>query len=318
MKSSGNSRWSLDLNLIRKGVAQIKSPLTGLPEQLTWSIVTVPAKLLPISVVECRLVGMGREAFGYGDSLLYTDSLTQAFAEAWERLWLDILSDRALEAGKPLSSSNGFACGATLQESEAAARAELIERAVYLTAWNTRKGWAPIQSTGLMNRVLLASLDAFDWEIKLFRLSEVKLGDVICGLGLRKTGGVLFDCAYQRPGVAMGQALSKVLRSLLRSALVLKNSPALYAELPEHGAPHSHRDFYAEPTNLAAFDFLNEKEAPAERIELGGYDDTETAILVDVEGFPCVASAMNAHWPILRWGRESLKEGGNPWPHPLA
>lgn len=318
MKSSGNSRWSLDLNLIRKGAAQIRSPLTGLAEKLSWSIRTVPAKLLPISVVECRLVGMGREAFGYGDSLLYTESLTQAFAEAWERLWLDLLRDQPTGDGKPRRSSNGFACGATPQEAEASARAELIERAIYLTAWNARKGWVPIRSTGLMNRVLLASLDAFGWEIAMFRLSEKQLGDVICGLGTRKSGGVLFDCVYQRAGVAMGQAQTKVLRSLLRSALVLKQSPAAYAALPERGSPRSHREFYMEPANLAAFDFLNEAGAPAERIELGGYDGTETAVLVDIEGFPCVASAENPRWPVLSWGRESLQEGGNPWPHPLA
>lgn len=318
MKSSGNSRWSLDLHLIRKGAAQIRSPLTGLAEKLSWSIRTVPAKLLPISVVECRLVGMGREAFGYGDSLLYTDSLTQAFAEAWERLWLDLLRDQPGGDGKLRRSSNGFACGATPQEAEAAARAELIERAIYLTAWNARKGWAPIQAAGLMNGVLLAVLDACGWEISLFRLSEAKLGDVICGLGTRKTGGALFDCAYQRAGVAMGQAQSKVLRSLLRSALVLKNSPASYAALPERGSPRSHREFYMAPANLAAFDFLNEAGAPAGRIELGGYDDTETAVLVDIDRFPCVASAANPRWPVLGWGRESLQEGGNPWPHPLA
>lgn len=306
MKSSGSSLWALDLNLIRKGAAQIKNPLTGRSEQLNWSLLSVPAKLLPISVVECRLVGMGRTVYGYGDSLLYTDSLTQAYAEAWERLWA------------PPSSSNGFACGATPQEAESSARAELIERAVYLTAWEARKGWVPIQSTGLMNRVLLTSLDVLGWEIALFRLSEEKLGDVICGLATRKSGGVLFDCVHQRPGVTMGQAQSKVLRSLLRSAVVLANSPASYAPLPERGGPHSHRDFYMEPGNLAAFAFLNSREAAAEGIKLEGYDDVETRVLVDIAGFPCVSSATNPRWPTLRWGRESLTEGGNPWPHPLV
>ncbi|UPT74967.1 MAG: YcaO-like family protein [Elusimicrobiota bacterium] len=261
---------------------------------------------------------MGRTAYGYGDSLLYADSLTQAFAEAWERLWFEHLRDCPNGTGAPLRSSNGFACGATPQEAEASARAELIERAVYMTAWDARKGWVPIQTTGLLNRVLVTSLEVLGWKIKLFRLSEEKLGDVICGLGTRKSGGVLFDCVYQRHGVGMGQAQSKVLRSLLRSAVVLSNSPASYAPLPERGAPSSHRDFYMEPGNLAAFDFLNAKDAPAEGIILGGYDDTETRVLVDIEGFPCVASATNPRWPILSWGKESLKEGGNPWPHPLA
>lgn len=318
MKSSGSSNWSLDLNLIRKGGAQIKSPLTGRTEQLNWSVIKVPAKLLPISVVECRFVGMGRTVFGYGDGLLYTDSLTQAFAEAWERLWFDLLRDGPYGADGALRSSNGFACGATPQEAEAAARSELIERAVYLTAWNTRNGWIPIKSTGLLNRVLLTSLDVLGWEIALFRLSEETLGDVICGLSTRKTGGVLFDCVYQRQGVAMGQAQSKVLRSLLRSAVVLANSPASFAPLPERGGPRSHSDFYMDPANLVAFDFLKERISTAERIKLAGCDHTETRVLVDIEGFPCVAAATNPLWPVLSWGKESLKEGGNPWPHPLA
>lgn len=318
MKSSGNSRWSLDLNLIRKGTAQIKSPLTGRSEQLNWSILTVPAKLLPISVVECRLVGMGRTVYGYGDSLLYTDSLTQAFAEAWERLWFDLQREAPDGPHGAPRSSNGFASGATPKEAEAAARSELIERAVYLTAWNTRKGWVPIQSAGLMNRVLLTSLDVLGWEIRLFRLSEEHAGDVICGLGVRKTGGVLFDCVHQRPGVPMSQAQSKVLRSLLRSAVVLSNSPASYAPLPDRGGPRAHRDFYMEPANLSAFDFLSDPISPAERVEIGGHDYTETQVLVDIAGFPCVAAATNPRWPVLSWGKESITEGGNPWPHPLA
>lgn len=318
MKSSGSRRWSLDLNLIRKGTAQIKSPLTGRSEQLNWSIVTVPAKLLPISVVECRLVGMGRTVFGYGDSLLYTDSLTQAFAEAWERLWFDLQGDVPNDSHGAPRSSNGFASGATPQEAAAAARSELIERAVYLTAWDTRKGWVPSQSTGLMNQVLLTSLDVLGWDIKLFRLSAEQVGDVICGLSARKTGGVLFDCVHQRQGVPLSQVQSKVLRSLLRSAVVLASSPASYAPLPERGDPRAHRDFYMEPANLGAFDFLSEPISPTERVELDGYDYTETRVLVDIEGFPCVAVATNPRWPVLSWGKESIKEGGNPWPHPLA
>jgi hypothetical protein len=318
MKSSGNSRWSLDLGLIRKGAARIRSPLTGGAEDLSWSVRSIPAKLLPISIVECRLTGMGREARGYGDSLVYTDSLTQAFAEAWERLWLELHRDRPVVGGGPPRSSNGFASGATPGEATASARSELIERAVYLSAWNLRKGWQRIQPIGLLNRVHLASLDFLGWKIALFRLSEAKLGDVICGLGTREAGGVLFDCCYQRPGLPLDATQSKILRSLLRSAVILKGAELAPAPLPARGGPESHRDFYLKPENLAAFDFLNDQTAAEERIALGGYDDISTELLVDVQGFPCVAAAANPRWPVLSWGSESLQEGGNPWPHPLA
>ncbi|MDX6769067.1 MAG: YcaO-like family protein [Elusimicrobiota bacterium] len=318
MKSAGSSRWSIDLSFIRKGSARIRSPLTGGAEDLRWSIFTVPSKLLPISIVGCRLTGMGREAEGIGDSLMYTDSLTQAFAEAWERLWLDLLRDRPIGSTGLPRSSNGFACGATPGEAEASARAELIERAVYLTAWNSRKGWEKVPTAGLLNRAHLASLEYLGWGIDLFRLSEVRLGDVICGLGRGAADGVLFDCCYQRPGVPLKDVQSKVLRSLLRSAVVRDGKPSSYAPLPASGGPESHRSFYMNPENRAAFKFLESRHGTAEPIEVGGYDDVETSVLVDIEGFPCVAAATNPHWPRLSWGSESLQEGGNPWPHPLV
>lgn len=318
MKFSGSKRWTLDRTAIRKGSARVVSPLTGQLEELRWSIQVVPTRLLPISVVECRMAGMGRVAFGYGDSLFYEDSLTQAFAEAWERLWLDALREIPSPDGRLRSSSSGFACGATPAEAELAARSELIERAVYLKAWNERLGWEPIQPAGLLNRVLAVFLENFGWDVALYRLTEAKLGNILCAFGTRTAGGVLFDCAHQREGAEQGQTLTKVLRSLLRSAVVLENKTIPYEPLPERGTPGSHRAFYMEPGNASAFDFLTKRESPARQIELGGYDATQSAVVVDIEGFPCVASAVNASWPSLNWGRESLKEGGNPWPHPLA
>ena len=62
MSSVGSRRWSLDLSFIRKGRAQIVSPFTGRKESIAWSTKTYPAKLLPISFVECRMSGMGCEA----------------------------------------------------------------------------------------------------------------------------------------------------------------------------------------------------------------------------------------------------------------
>jgi hypothetical protein len=300
----------LDLGLIRKGATRIVSPLTGDREDLSWSIITIPSKFLPISVVACRLVGMGHTVFGYGDSLFYTDSLTQAFAEAWERLWFELTRQHSSD------SSNGFACGATPAAAEDAARAELIERSIYLTAWNTRRGWSPIPTAGIFNHILTSSLEAMGWKLSLFRLSETKLGDVICGLGTRPQGGILFDCCYRRPGISENRVQTKILRSLLRTALALDHRPVVYAPLPKHGGPSAHQEFYMEPAHSAAFDFLSAQDSV--KLEIGGYEETESRIIADVKNFPCVASASNPRWPRLAWGEESLIVGGNKWPHPLA
>lgn len=315
--SNGSSRWSLDLGLIRQGSTRVVSPVSRKTEDLNWSILALPTKFLPISVVECRLSGMGFTAHGYGDSLLYTASLTQAFAEAWERLWFDALADSS-SAKAEFQSSSGFASGPTPDDARAFARSELIERAVFLSAWRSRTGWAKSEPVGLLNQMLIVTLQTLGWEVSIFRLSEVWLGDVLCGLATRRQGGILFDSCHQRPGRSNGGTQTKVLRSLLRTAIVLEQSPAAYAPLPERGDPLSHRNFYMNPENLAAFDFLSKTEDPSERIEIGGYDAIESKVLVDIAGFPCVAAAANPRWPRLSWGRESIPAGGNEWPHPLA
>lgn len=296
----------------------ITRPDTGEPGELKWSILSCPTKLLPISLVECKLTGLGRQVSGYGHSLMYRDSLTRAFAEAWERLWVELLGLDGADGASAPHSSNGYASGATPFEAEAAARRELIERAVLLTAWNTRKGWRRMSVTGLMNRVLSAALDAQGWSVALFALDELRLGSVICGLGTRRHGGAIFDSAYLGPDLDGAMAQSKILRSLLAKAVVLERNPSAYSPLPERGSPTSHRDFYTEPANLAAFDFIFDRTSRPEPIELGDYDALVSAVRISVAGFPYVASADHPCWPRLSWGRWSIQKGGNEWPHPLA
>lgn len=318
MTSAGNNRWALDLGRIRRGSARIHSPLNGESVDLTWGVRSVAARLLPISIVECRITGMGRTAHGYGDSLFFNDSLTQAFAEAWERLWFEVLQVPLASEGSPVSSTNGFACGATPAEAAEAARSELIERAIFLAAWNSRAGWSPFEPTGFMGGVFLASLGYLGWETKLFRLSERTLGDVMCALGIRREGGILFDCCYRHPGMSLELARSKVLRSLLRSAVIWTHAPPTYAPLPALGGPSSHQSFYANPAHRAAFDFLAAQKTPTALLEIGGYDEVTSRTLLDIDGFPSVALATNPRWPRLCWGQESISKGGNVWPHPLA
>lgn len=318
MKSSGSERWALDLDLIRRGGAEIDSPFDGRKAALSWSVTAVPSRFLPISIVECRIEGLGHVARGYGDQALYESSLAQAFAEAWERLWFLEARSGAGSVGSR-RSSNGFASGRTAGEALEGARSELIERSVFLSAWDRRRGWAQASARGLMNSVREAALERLGWRIRLYRLVEAKLGEVYCGLGTREPrGGVLFDACFRRHGMSAAATQSKVLRSLLRSAAVFDSWSRGSADLPERGGPESHRTFYLDPARSAAFDFLEDPDGPGEPVALGAYERLVSRVVVKSEGFPFVALAENPAWPELRWGRESLREGGNPWPHPLA
>jgi hypothetical protein len=314
--SNGSSRWRLDLGLVRRGKARVLSPLSRGYEDVSWTVSSLPTGLLPISVVECRMRGLGGEAEGYGDSLTYSDSLTQAFAEAWERLWFDACGAAATD-DPAFDSSSGFAGGPTPDDARAAAREELVERAVLLTAWRARAGWERVEPEGLLSRVLETALNSLGWDVRCFRLREERLGEVFCALGTRPQGGVLFDSAFRAPGRGGDAVQAKVLRSLLRTAAVFRNAPPSFEPLPDEGGPQSHRRFYAVPENQAAFDFLAAGGTPGP-IALGGYDDVRTSVLADIAGFPCVARATHPSWPRLTWGRKSVSEGANEWPHPLV
>jgi len=262
--------------------------------------------------------GMGQEASGYGDGLFYRTSLAQAFSEAWERLWMKTLRILPPIEGVQTQNSNGFASGRTPEEALRAARGELIERAVFLTAWNNRDGWSSTSEKGLRNHILTACLAHLGWRTSLYRLREARLGDVICGLATQTRGGAIFGSCYRHPEMNLASAQSKALRSMLRTAVALDKMPDRYAPLPENGGPESHRDFYMKPEHLEAFAFLNTLPKPPTKIELGAYDDTIAQVLIDIEGFPYVAAATNPCWPRPDWGRGSIVPGGNPWPHPLA
>lgn len=313
----GNDRWQLDPDLIRRGGADIASPFDGRGAEVRWVVNRVPCGALPASVVECRMSALGHVVNGLGDALFFRDSLTQCFAEAWERLWLQEWTRRRATDGAS-SSSNGWASGATAEDAAQSARSELIERAVFLRAWDLRAGWMEVPVRGLLNQVRAASLERLGWRVSLFRLTEVRLGEVYCGLGTRDQGGIVFDACHRRPSLSEAAAQAKVLRSLLRSGVLFDSMPAGDDGLADRGGPQSHKDYYRNPSRAAAFDFLSAWPQPDTTISLSKYDGIETQNVVSLSGYPFVARATNPCWPELRWGRESLVEGGNPWPHPLA
>src|ERR1044071_3857842 len=113
-------------------------------------------------------------------------------------------------------SSNGWASGRTPAAAQEAARSELIERAVFLEAWNRRVGWDLVKVRGVLNHVRSASLKRLGWDVRLFRLTERRLGEVYCGLGTTAAGGAIFDCCHRLPGTNAARSQGKVLRSLLR------------------------------------------------------------------------------------------------------
>lgn len=317
MKSDGGSDRVLDLSFIGRGRAEATSPFTGTKSPIHWDVRSIAKPLWPISLVECHMAGFGAESFGYGDGVFFKDSLRQAFSESWERLWFHVLAGCPEASPVKASSSNGFACGRTETAALCNAQNELFERAIFLSAWQTRTGWRRLQLLGVSSRLMCAPLLHSGWSVRFFSVRESRLGDVICGFAFKESGGAVFDSCFASRLTDEGAAQRKVLRSLMRSVLLGERRGRVLTELPDVGRPQDHAAFYWNPKNVGAFTFLDDVQHASE-IVLGHYEATTARVLVDLPDFPIVAFAANDKWPQLSWGRRALPAGGNPWPHPLA
>lgn len=304
---------------MRKRYAQIVCPFSGEQQTITWSIHSLSAGLLPISLVHCHMEGMDCESDGYGDSIFFNNSLTQAFAESWERLWMRRLKAAPLASPANIQNSNGFACGSTVEQALTKSQEELIERAIFLKAWENQEGWSSIPPLGFRNAIFSTLLSRQGWRMQFFQIIEAELGDLICGLGTKEGGGILFDCCYSPHSKPIQVAQSKVLRSLLRISLVTDHNSKIINALPENAIPEDHSAFYRDPNHFKAFDFLERlNKQPPRPIKLGYYDGTSSKLLIATKDFPFVALSTNPRWPQLSWGYQSLQGNKNPWPHPLA
>jgi hypothetical protein len=259
----------------------------------------------------------GLVSYGFGDALLAHRSATQAFAEAWERLWFRMATKDRAFLGRRVMSSNGFAAGRDPVSAVAAATAEIVERAIVLTAWGTRLGWTPVPAQGVWTRILTTRLAKAGWNVRFFTLREPRLGNVMCGLGTHTDEGAIFDSAFHSKMTGIATVQAKVARSIMRSLITSKASTFDRSQSAFDPTPSGHAAYYRVRERLAAFDFLS-TSGPQTPIALGHYDRTSSHVVFSGKPLPSVAIAHNDWWPQLRWGEAPVNPDGNPWPHPIA
>lgn len=315
--SAGSSLGFPKLSFLRRKSAEYRHPISRRRMDLIWSLRVIPRPSWPITVTECKMESGGMVSYGFGDALFARDSIRQAFAEAWERLWFKAASEDPTLLRRRVTSSNGFACGSSPTEALSNARGELIERSVVLTAWRTRSGWTSASTQGIWPRVLAARLSKAGWDLRFFALHEPHLGDVVCGLACNKDKGAIFDSSFRDPATTIAAVQAKVARSIIRSLVVAKEAAGGGGRASPAPTPAGHAEYYREPENLAAFEFLRRPDSATD-VHLGHYGRLESRILISEPGFPVVAAVHNDSWPQLSWGLERADSEGNPWPHPIA
>ena len=322
--SPGSSpRWEPSWAFFRKGKLNVK--IGDYLTPISWQFERVPLGDLGFAFVVCRLEAGGSRAEGQGYALGAGAAMRQAFAEAWERLWVLRAAQGLVPEIGPVTSSNGFAAGATDAAAQTAARAELIERALLLAAWRSRSGWRPTGPTGIAATLLAKVLRGHGWNLRLFRLNGGSLGAVLAGLACHGELGAVFDTVYLGDSREHSKGAAKLLRSLLRSALLIESDEGDSWTLPAFGKPEDHARFYRRSENLQAFAFLASSKSAAGILTLPNPEELRTKLLFPAGVMPAVAVASHPSWPPLTWGQQSVgwqdddsQKGGNPWPHPLA
>jgi hypothetical protein len=282
-----------------------------------WTFERIKRSDIGFSFVICRMNALDLHVEGQGYALYSMMALRQAFAEAWERLWVWHAAAGRTPGLEHVTSSNGFAAGQTDERAIASARGELIERAIFLEAWRTRRGWRPAALTTLSARLLSRVVAAHGWKVTTFRLVGKHLGTVIAGLARHTSGASIFDTVYAPDQRSHKGSEAKLMRSLMRSAIFGSTSMPDGWTLPEVGVPEDHGHFYRDPANASAFDFLQDLRSMAGTITLAAPEAITTRLVFSAGNLPAVAVATHPTWPQLAWGKRSIQEG-NPWPHPLA
>ncbi len=311
-------RASLHASFLGLEAADFEDSNTGRTHRITWKYDTARTEL-PLEFAQCTMVGFGLRAIGHGDGLTRVSAFRRAFAEAWERLWFHrLMAGQLPQYTLPLSTTNGFACGSSSEDAVRRSRGEAIERAMLLDAWETMRGWHRLRSSRRI-RTLLALLPGtyagWSWNFFLIRARDIPETQVL--IAKHSEWGAVVDSLCE---AASFRSEAKLVLSVLRTlADDDRKSTEVYSpseELPEFAEPQDHGRYYRNPANSAAFEFLDGGGAGGE-LELASLDKLESVVLAPAQHFPAVAVSHHPDWPILRWGRSSIRRA-NPWPHPLA
>lgn len=314
--SSHEKIWRHSLSLFREGKAIISIPFIGKQETIAWKFNQIKYWKAPLSFVSCTMNGLGIEAKGFGDSFLTKNSMIQAFAEAWERLWMFFLTKNKLDGFPEVYSSNGLAAGKTSELALIHSRYELIERALFLVAWSYQRGWSAYKIRGAFSKVLSTFLENRRWKTQFYQISNKALGTILVGFAQHCQEGVICDTVFVTQSTKSAEF--KLLRSLMRGLLrKLDWGEVKNFEMPERGRPEDHAIYYSRPENIQAFAFLNSPKCQGGFVELPNNFETVSKLIVPVSSLPAVAISYNPNWPKLCWGKQCI-QGKNPWPHPLA
>lgn len=301
------SEWVPTWQFLRRGHASSGPFDSNAP--VTWSFERQSRKGLGCAFVVCSMAHGNLRAVGQGYAMVARNAMVQAFAEAWERLWVVHMSGRAA-----ISSSNGFAAGKSDAAARDGARGELIERAILQEAWANQRGWCRVPIRSVKAALSEALLERQEWRVRTFELQESKLGDVLVGLAQHYDYGAVLDAAFLGPDADRSATEAKLLRSISRA--VAFRSTICQFELPIDAEPSDHSRFYSQPASRAAFSFLDAETGPGQ-LSLRDPDAISVKLLYPAGSFPAVAMATHVAWPALTWGKSSIR-GVNKWPHPLA
>lgn len=286
----------------------IFSDENGHEHEISWSFSVRKAKPLPLNLVQCSIKGFGYSSTGFGDGFLLKSAMIRSFAEAWEWLWAKRLSFE--QPQNRISSSNGFAAAETDDLAIRRSQEELKERALLLTAWSWKHGWKRISCEGVFNNLIKLWLEGKGYSVDLFKLGDGN-DDVIVAIAKHSKLGAVVDSAYR---FETRRSIYKVLRNLLRQALLRKRSPL--TDLPFDGSPSEHAQFYQNPNHLRAFQFLDDNPTENHSLDLPR-GEIRSSVVASSCDFPAVAMSSHDQWPQLKWGTSSIR-GVNEWPHPLA
>ena len=318
LQDSETKNWRPNMAFFRRQRATVTLSGTA-PSAASWRFQSISDGRLPFHFLRCELTVDGTTAIGQGYHGLLKISMRQALAEAWERLWLT-RPQKADQGENAIDypNSNGFAAGATASGAKESSRAELIERAMVLTAWRSMRGWHPYTTSSLFAKLLCSGLRANNWRIRLFELRDTNLGSVVVALAESQRRGAIFDSVFVGHARDRRHFEAKLLRSITRVTLFNRSKfHENSGSFPDRGSPQDQASFYAKPVNLTAFKFLDGVYSTSGGTNLANPDDIKTTLLCGVSEMPAVAVSHHVLWPRLTWGKESI-EGENPWPHPLA
>lgn len=279
---------------------------------IEWTFVKYEDTNYPISIVECNISGWGYSARGFGANLLEYVSYSKAFGEAWERLWL-LKYTKEMKMNS-ITSSNGFASALTNESALFKSAMELKERRILKEAWDTKSGWVRVKPASFKSKLLNSCLEFNGWKVGLYEIRS-NIGNSAACL-IMNSDSSYFDTALDSN---IENAKYKVLTSALKGAAFSKFRTLKSFNLPKDGQPKDHVEFYSNPENFQAFDFLECLNSQIENgVNIQDESCTESSLLCKAtDYFPAVAFSVNRKWPQLKWGLHSI-DGGNAWPHPLG